>query len=77
MTGTLSRKVSGGCSRMSDERIRVHEALRERDASQDNWLRYARRRFTEGRAAIARGEYSEASPAELMARVRARGEKNA
>jgi predicted transcriptional regulator len=42
-----------------------------------DWNDYLRYRFEQGRAAIARGEYSEASPAELMARVRARVEKNA
>jgi len=77
MTGTLSRKVSGGCSRMSEERVRIHEVLRERDEFQGSWLCDARQRYTEGRAAIARREYSEASPAELMARVRACVEKRA
>jgi GTP cyclohydrolase II len=62
---------------MSKERIRVHESFRERDEFQGNRLCDARQRFTEGRAAIARREYSEASPAELMTRVRARVEKNA
>jgi putative addiction module CopG family antidote len=42
----------------------------------DDWNDYLRYRFEQGRAAIARGEYSEASPAELMARVRARVEEN-
>jgi predicted transcriptional regulator len=42
-----------------------------------DWNDYLRYRFEQGRAAIARGEYSDVSPAELMARVRARVEKNA
>jgi predicted transcriptional regulator len=41
-----------------------------------DWNDYLRYRFEQGRAAIARGEYSDVSPAELMARVRARVEKN-
>jgi predicted transcriptional regulator len=40
-----------------------------------DWNDYLRYRFEQGRAAIARGEYSEASPAELIARVRARVER--
>ena len=52
------------------------EALPEAPLPHD-WNDYLRYRFEQGRAAIARGEYSEASPAELMARVRARVEKNA
>jgi hypothetical protein len=41
-----------------------------------DWNDYLRYRFEEGRAAMARGDYSETPPAELMARVRARVEKN-
>ena len=41
-----------------------------------DWNDYLRFRFEQGRAAIARGEYTEEAPATLMARVRARVEKN-
>jgi predicted transcriptional regulator len=52
----------------------------EEDGSQGprphDWNDYLRYRFGRGRAAVARGEYEETSPAELMARVRARVEEN-
>jgi hypothetical protein len=38
---------------------------------------YLRRRFEEGRKAVARGEYTEARPRALMARIRARVERRA
>jgi hypothetical protein len=41
-----------------------------------DWNDYLRDRFEQGRAAMARGDYLETPPAELMARVRARVEKN-
>jgi predicted transcriptional regulator len=41
-----------------------------------DWNDYLRYRFEQGRAAMARGDHSETPPAELMARVRARVEKN-
>lgn len=43
----------------------------------DEWLALARRRWADGDEAVARGDYFEGSPAELMARIRARVEKNA
>ncbi len=39
-----------------------------------DWADYMRYRFEEGRKAMARGEYTGASPSELMARIRARVE---
>ncbi|MBV9949711.1 MAG: type II toxin-antitoxin system ParD family antitoxin [Myxococcales bacterium] len=40
-----------------------------------DWNDYLRYRFEQGRAAFARGDYSEEPPAALMARIRARIEK--
>jgi Arc/MetJ-type ribon-helix-helix transcriptional regulator len=53
------------------------DELEARAESEHDWTDYLRFCFEQGRAAVARGEYTEASPAELMARIRARVEKNA
>jgi hypothetical protein len=52
----------------------VHDELDVEPLPHD-WNDYLRYRFQQGRDAVARGAYSEASPAELMARVRARIEE--
>jgi len=41
----------------------------------DDWMESARQVFEDGRAAVARGEYFQGSPAEIMARARSRVEK--
>jgi Arc/MetJ-type ribon-helix-helix transcriptional regulator len=50
-------------------------ALAERDEAEQDWLDHARARFHEGLEAEARGEALEATPRELMARIRTRVEK--
>ena len=55
----------------------VGAALDEDAPLPHDWNDYLRYRFEQGRAAMARGDYSEEPPAELMARVRDRVEKNA
>jgi Arc/MetJ-type ribon-helix-helix transcriptional regulator len=49
-----------------------HDAEPETEVVPEDWTDYLRYRFEQGRAAIARGEFSQDSPAVLMARVRAR-----
>jgi Arc/MetJ-type ribon-helix-helix transcriptional regulator len=53
------------------------DELEARAESEHDWTDYLRFRFEQGRAAVARGEYTETSPPELMAQIRARVEKNA
>ena len=50
------------------------EALESREGE---WLEYARDLFSERKAAAERGEFSEESPAQIMARIRARVERSA
>lgn len=50
-------------------------ALKERDEAEREWLGHARARFQHGLEAEERGEILEATPRELMARIRARVEK--
>jgi Arc/MetJ-type ribon-helix-helix transcriptional regulator len=54
------------------------ELLEDEDAvAPGDWLAHAQQRWAQGDEAVARGEYVEGSPAELMARIRERVEKNA
>jgi Arc/MetJ-type ribon-helix-helix transcriptional regulator len=51
------------------------EALRERAEADEEWLLYARDLWKERAAAADRGEFSEGTSAEMMARIRARVER--
>jgi Arc/MetJ-type ribon-helix-helix transcriptional regulator len=53
------------------------EALRERAEAEQEWLTYARNLWNERAAAADRGEFSEGTTAEMMARIRARVERAA
>jgi Arc/MetJ-type ribon-helix-helix transcriptional regulator len=52
------------------------EALRRQAEAEEEWLDYARALWRDRIAAADRGEFSEGTPAEIMARVRARIERN-
>jgi Arc/MetJ-type ribon-helix-helix transcriptional regulator len=52
------------------------EALRERADAEQEWLDYARDLWKERVAAADRGEVSDGTAAEMMARVRARVERS-
>jgi Arc/MetJ-type ribon-helix-helix transcriptional regulator len=52
------------------------DALRERAEADDEWLEYARDLWKERIGAAARGEFSEGSPTEMMARIRTRIERD-
>lgn len=52
------------------------EALRERADAEQEWLDYARDLWKERVAAADRGEFSDGTAAEMMARVRARVERS-
>ena len=74
-------RVDAGEYPSMDEVVRAGlealDLLDDEDAlAPDEWLTVARQRWAEGDAAVARGEYFEGSPRELMARIRARVEKN-
>lgn len=49
----------------------------ENTPEEDPWLAEARRVFEDGRAAISRGEFVQVSPADVVARARARVENRA
>lgn len=54
------------------------DLLDDEDAiAPDEWLARAQQRWAEGDEAVARGEYVEGSPRELMDGIRARVEKKA
>ncbi len=53
------------------------EALRQQGEAEQDWLDYARDLWKDRVAAANRGEFSEGTTAEMMARVRARVERSA
>jgi Arc/MetJ-type ribon-helix-helix transcriptional regulator len=53
------------------------EALRRQSEADEEWLDYARALWSDRVAAAERGEFSEGNSAEMMARIRARVERNA
>ena len=53
------------------------KALQEMEEVEQEWVEHARERWPEDEVAIARGDYFEGSPKEVMARIRLRVEKMA
>jgi Arc/MetJ-type ribon-helix-helix transcriptional regulator len=66
-------QVAAGNFETVEEVVRASvEALEARD---QEWLEYVRDLWSERTAAAARGEFSDGTPAEMMARIRARIER--
>ncbi len=55
----------------------VRASVQALEASENEFLDYARDLWRERKAAAERGEFSEGTPAEVMARIRARIERSA
>jgi len=53
----------------------VRASVQALEAREQDWLEYARDLWQERKAAAERGEFSEGTPAEIMARIRARVER--
>ncbi len=53
----------------------VRASVQALEAGEQEWLEYARDLWRERSAAAARGEFDDGTPAELMARIRARVER--
>lgn len=54
----------------------VRASVQALEAREDEFLDYARDLWRERKAAAERGEFSEGTPAEIMARIRARVERS-
>jgi Arc/MetJ-type ribon-helix-helix transcriptional regulator len=55
----------------------VRASVQALEAREQEWLEYTRDLWNERAAAAARGEFSEGTPTEMMARIRARVERPA
>ena len=55
----------------------VRASVQALEACEDEFLEYARDLWRERKAAAERGEFSEGTPAEILARIRARVERSA
>lgn len=74
----LEQRVTALAQRMSrDPQDVLADLLDEALADDDDFIAFGQKRWAEGDAAVARGEYFEGSPREIMDRIRAKAASSA
>jgi hypothetical protein len=69
----LEQRVTALAARASrDPQELLTDLLDDALADDDDFIAFARQRWADGDAAVARGEYFEGAPSDIMARIRAK-----
>jgi predicted DNA-binding protein len=74
----LEQRVTALAQKTSrDPQELLTDLLDEALAEDDDFIAFARQRWADGDAAVARGEYFEGTPGDIMARIRAKATSSA